>query len=92
MGGINRGLYALVSADGVHWKPKAEKPMILRIITHKPMINGFDSHNVIFWDPLLKQYVAYIRDMYLAPGRGETLQRTAQAPSGGLEPLGLDDK
>ena len=43
VGGINRGLYALVSADGVHWKPKAEKPMILHSITHKPMINGFDS-------------------------------------------------
>ena len=71
VGGIRRGLYALVSADGVHWKPKGEKPMILHSITHKPMINGFDSHNVIFWDPLEKKYIAYIRDMYLAPGRGE---------------------
>ena len=80
VGGINRGLYALVSADGVHWKPKAEKPMILHSITHKPMINGFDSHNVIFWDPLLKQYVAYIRDMYLAPG-GERVRSVRRSTS-----------
>ena len=81
VGGINRGLYALVSADGVHWKPKAEKPMILRSITHRPMINGFDSHNVIFWDPLLKQYIAYIRDMYLAPGRGERIRSVRRSTS-----------
>ena len=81
VGGINRGLYALVSADGVHWKPKAQKPMILRSITHNPMINGFDSHNIIFWDPLLKKYVAYIRDMYLAPGRSERIRSVRRSTS-----------
>ena len=46
-------LYALVSPDGLHWRP-ADKH---RIFTDRP----FDSHNIAFWDDPAQQYVAYTR-------------------------------
>jgi hypothetical protein len=46
-------LFALVSPDGLHWKPAAENP----IMTDRP----FDSHNIAFWDHETRQYVAYTR-------------------------------
>jgi hypothetical protein len=51
--GRGRDLFALVSPDGLHWKLASEKP----IFTERP----FDSHNIAFWDPIDKQYVAYTR-------------------------------
>ena len=46
-------LFALVSPDGLHWKPAQKEP----ILTDRP----FDSHNIAFWDEATKQYVAYTR-------------------------------
>ena len=71
VGGINRGLYLLVSADGIHWKAKGSGPFMKHDMSKVPMINGFDSHNVIFWDAGRERYQAYLRDMYLSPGLGE---------------------
>jgi len=48
-----RDVYALVSPDGLHWKSAEKNP----IFTDRP----FDSHNIAFWDPQEKQYVAYTR-------------------------------
>ena len=48
-----RDLFGLVSPDGLHWKLASEQP----IFTERP----FDSHNIAFWDPVDKQYVAYTR-------------------------------
>ncbi len=69
-GGIGAGLYALVSADGIHWTQKGEAPVIPQETRPKPN-NLFDSQNVVFWDTLQKQYVAYLRDSYPRPGNGE---------------------
>ena len=71
VGGINRGLYLLVSADGIHWKAKGSGLYMNHDMSTVPMINGFDSHNVIFWDAGRERYQAYLRDMYLSPGLGE---------------------
>jgi hypothetical protein len=46
-------LYALVSADGLHWKLADKNP----IFTDRP----FDSHNIAFWDHKTQQYVTYTR-------------------------------
>ena len=74
VGGIHRGLYMYVSPDGVHWSKKGTGPFMKHDMTAVPMINGFDSHNIIFWDTDRGHYVAYLRDMYLSPGLGERIR------------------
>jgi hypothetical protein len=48
-----KGLYTYQSADGIHWKLSSDAPVITS--------GAFDSQNLGFWDPVLKQYVAYSR-------------------------------
>ncbi len=48
-----RDLLALVSPDGLNWRPAQEDP----VSTDGP----FDSFNVAFWDPWREEYVAYTR-------------------------------
>lgn len=48
-----RGLLAFESADGLHWKPMADKPVITD--------GAFDSQNLAFWDAERKEYRAYWR-------------------------------
>ena len=46
-----KGLLVMKSADGIHWSPLSEKPVITD--------GAFDSQNLAFWDPLRKEYRAY---------------------------------
>lgn len=48
------GLYAMVSPDGYRWRFLRDEPIITR--------GAFDSQNLAFWDPVRKEYRAYIRD------------------------------
>ena len=48
------GLFAFGSADAIHWKLLADKPVITE--------GAFDSQNLAFWDPHRQQYVDYHRD------------------------------
>lgn len=48
-----RGLLLFKSADGLHWSPMCEAPVITE--------GAFDSQNLAFWDPMHKQYRAYWR-------------------------------
>jgi hypothetical protein len=48
-----RGLYLMVSADGIHFTPKSTKPFMTT--------GAFDSQNLAFWDPLRKEYRLYHR-------------------------------
>ncbi len=50
------GLFALKSADGIHWLRLRDEPIITK--------GTFDTHNISFWDPLRKHYWAYIRDFH----------------------------
>jgi len=56
-------IMALISADGIHWKPMQEEPIIVAP-AESP---HFDSHNIFFWDGLKGHYVAYLRD-WIEPG------------------------
>lgn len=51
---------ALISPDGLRWRLMQEAP----ILTDKP----FDSHNIAFYDPWRKAYVAYTRGV---AGKGD---------------------
>ncbi len=51
-----RGLFAFVSADGIHWVKKAEA------IPYSPKWrHAFDSPNVSFWSEAEQKYVCYFR-------------------------------
>lgn len=47
------GLFAFVSADGVHWRKMSERPVITT--------GAFDSQNLAFWDSARNCYVCYSR-------------------------------
>jgi len=47
------GMVVMKSADGLHWEPFAELPVITA--------GGFDSQNLIFWDTERGEYRAYWR-------------------------------
>jgi hypothetical protein len=51
-------LVALVSPDGVKWRPLQEKPVISYLKPNAMM----DPPTVSYWDPVEKQYVAYARN------------------------------
>lgn len=48
-----RGLYLLISADGIHFHLKSQKPFTT--------IGAFDSQNLMFWDSVGKVYREYHR-------------------------------
>ena len=50
---VKGGLIPLKSADGLHWQPMSEKPVITK--------GAFDSQNLAFWDPHLGKYREYHR-------------------------------
>jgi len=47
------GLYALQSADGIHWSLMRASPIITK--------GGFDSQNVAFYDAVRGEYICYSR-------------------------------
>ncbi|MBN1490454.1 MAG: hypothetical protein JXA69_11110 [Phycisphaerae bacterium] len=51
-----KGLYALASPDGIHWRMLQDAPVIGR-----PPQNAFDSQSAAFWSVPEKQYVCYFR-------------------------------
>lgn len=48
------GLLPFQSADGLHWTPMTDAPILHRL-------GAFDSQNLAFWDPNLGKYRAYWR-------------------------------
>ncbi|MSU64554.1 MAG: hypothetical protein EXS38_00265 [Opitutus sp.] len=50
---IRRSLRALKSADGLHWSQMSDQPVITQ--------GAFDSLNLAFWDPVRREYRAYVR-------------------------------
>lgn len=55
-GTVKSGLYAFVSADGIHWKKWRDQP----VITYSKEY-AFDSQNVSFWSEAEGCYVCYFR-------------------------------
>jgi hypothetical protein len=50
---VKGGLQPLKSADGIHWQPMSDQPVITK--------GAFDSQNLAFWDPHLGKYREYHR-------------------------------
>ena len=74
LGGVFGGLFALKSADGVHWTLLSEKPVILE--------GPYDGQNTVFWDSLRKRYVVYTRGWHGDPadskGQRDVLMRASK--------------
>lgn len=47
------GLYAFPSADGIHWSPIGDEPILTDL--------SFDSQNLAFWETARSEYRAYVR-------------------------------
>lgn len=56
LSGHRHKLYALKSADGIHWSRLSEDPIIEK--------GAFDTMNNAFWDPLRRQYFCYFRGFH----------------------------
>ena len=50
---FRKGIKVLKSADGLHWTPLSDQPVITK--------GAFDSQNVAFWDTVQGRYRAYFR-------------------------------
>lgn len=61
------GLLPFQSADGLHWGPMSNGP----VITY----GAFDSQNLAFWDPIRGEYRAYFR--FFNEGRRDILTATS---------------
>ena len=62
-------LYALYSADGLRWRLAREEPLAVP--------GAFDSANVAFWDPVIRNYRLFSR-VYVK-GRGRSIQSCVSA-------------
>ena len=73
-------LFALVSADGVHWRKATDKPIITE--------GAFDSQNLAFWDSIRGEYRAYHRQF--RNGRDIMTETSARFSSGWTKPVFLE--
>lgn len=62
------GLFAFVSADGIHWKQRDAHDVIPY---DSAWSHAFDSQNVSFWSEAERQYVCYFRTW--SPHRAKTI-------------------
>lgn len=78
------GLTAFVSADGLHWSPLKEDPVITEAQVKEAFPFSsymFDSQNVAFYSESEKCYVTYFRVYKRVGGNGENIRRIARATS-----------
>lgn len=61
VGGTGHHLYALISADGIHWKKLREEPILSDSNVPFPHVHMFDSQNLVFWSEAEQKYVCYFR-------------------------------
>ena len=66
-------LVGFKSADGINWEPVQDEP----ILTAPRDTPQLDTHNVVFWDDLQQQYVAYLRG-WARPGIRAIRRATSQ--------------
>ena len=64
----NQKLFAFQSADGRHWQPLADTPILTQ--------GAFDSQNLAFWDTVRQEYRCYFRDF--RDGRRDIKVSTSQ--------------
>lgn len=61
VGGTGKGLFALVSADGLHWQKLRNEPILSSRDMPFKHIHLFDSQNLVFWSETEQSYVCYFR-------------------------------
>jgi hypothetical protein len=57
-------IVALVSPDGLHWRPMQQTPIV---VAPAGPDYAFDSHNIFFWDNERGRYAGYLRG-WIKPG------------------------
>jgi hypothetical protein len=74
VGSSSKGLVAFQSADCIHWKQIREEPTITE--------GAFDSQNIVFWDPVIKEYRDFHRGFRPAvDGSGKKVRDIMSATS-----------
>ncbi len=80
----SKGLLTFQSADGIHWKPLSDGPVVTK--------GAFDSHNTAFWDPEYNRYSMYVR--YFSEAQFKGLRLIGMSHSSDFEnwsePVGLE--
>lgn len=80
----SKGLLTFQSADGIHWQPLSDEPVVTK--------GAFDSHNTAFWDPEHERYTMYVR--YFSEDQFKGLRLIGVAYSDDFEhwsePVGLE--
>ncbi len=61
VGGTGHELYALISADGLHWKKMQDKPILSSANVPIRHDHLFDSQNLVFWSEQEQCYLCYFR-------------------------------
>ncbi|MBU6324543.1 MAG: hypothetical protein KJS92_03570 [Bacteroidetes bacterium] len=72
LGGVGKGLYAYVSADGINWRRLTETPVLTQA--------AFDGQNVAFWSESEQQYVCFYRT-WTGPGNYQGFRTVGRAVS-----------
>ncbi|MEN9511660.1 MAG: hypothetical protein RLZZ370_1479 [Bacteroidota bacterium] len=72
LGGVGKGLYAYVSADGIQWRRMLETPVLTKA--------AFDGQNVAFWSESEQQYVCFYRT-WTGPGNYQGFRSVGRAVS-----------
>jgi hypothetical protein len=79
----SKGLLTFRSADGIHWSPLSDGPVVTK--------GAFDSHNTVFWDVDRQRYSMYVR--YFSEGEFQGLRSIGVSHSTDFitwsEPIGL---
>ncbi|RPI89379.1 MAG: hypothetical protein EHM42_03100, partial [Planctomycetaceae bacterium] len=61
-GVLGEGLFAFVSADGIHWRKMRDTPIFgIKPIDTPGFVHAFDSQNVAFWSEAEQKYLCYFR-------------------------------
>lgn len=79
----SKGLLTFKSADGIHWSPLSDGPVVTT--------GAFDSHNTVFWDAERRQYAMYTRYFSEAEFKGLRSIGVSYSPDFGKwsQPVGL---
>jgi hypothetical protein len=67
----SQGLLTFQSADGIHWSPMSDGPVVTQ--------GAFDSHNTAFWDANRQRYAMYVR--YFSEGDFQGLRSIGMSHS-----------
>eukprot|EP01047_Picozoa_sp_COSAG01_P022445 COSAG01_NODE_1331_length_10699_cov_28.574717_9_plen_608_part_00 len=77
------------SPDGIHWPQNATTDSTDRPSTCQ-VNKAVDTHATAFWDPNIREYVAYTRDRYGSTSEPRGIRRVRRVSAKNISPLGVD--